>query len=374
MNTDKTFEEKMAALRLQFFERLENWQTELNHLDEQALPWSDKDIEHFIFVAHKLAGSGGTYGYPDISNKAKPLENELRALQGNNGDQNTAKEQLQSLMHSINDALNDKNIDDKSDTSNSSVETENIHTPDDLPPAILLVDDDQNVHDLVKSLIEHKARIHSVYNADQAFEKIKRARPDMILLDDKMAEGMSGMEMLDQIKQTANLNDIPVIMLTASDKPREVLHGLVSGADDYITKPFDPKAFAQKIIGRLNKMRTSILIADDDEAVSALLAHKFESRGCQVLIANNGRKALELMQNKSPSLVILDRMMPEMDGLAVLQKMRELTHLETVPVVFLTAKHSENDIIDGLNQGAEDYIVKPFNPDEVVVRCMRHLK
>jgi DNA-binding response OmpR family regulator len=80
-----------------------------------------------------------------------------------------------------------------------------------------------------------------------------------------------------------------------------------------------------------------------------------------------------MLQDQQFALVILDRMMPGFDGMTVLRMMRKTEKLASTPVVFLTARHYGADVLDGLNTGAADYIVKPFDPDEVVARCVRLL-
>ena len=241
-------------------------------------------------------------------------------------------------------------------------------------PLLLIVEDDPATRTLVEALLQEYAQIVTAENAGEAFKILKQKTPSLVLLDDKMTDGMSGLEMLDKMKNAIETSNIPVVMLTGSTQPHQIMRGLVSGAADYITKPFDPKTLVTKIQNRLNHSQIRILIADDDEPVRELLAHKFRSAGCDVILAGNGQEAFDSINKSPPDLALLDRMMPGMDGLVVLRKMQETSGLENIPVIFLTAKHYEYDILEGLNQGAADYIVKPFNPDEVVVRCMRMVR
>lgn len=111
---------------------------------------------------------------------------------------------------------------------------------------------------------------------------------------------------------------------------------------------------------------TSILIADDDKEIVDLVKLYLQNEGYQIYQAYNGREAWEIVQDKMPSLVILDVMMPEMDGLEVCKKMRNENIL--TPILMLSAKAEDNDKIMGLLTGADDYMVKPFNPLELSVR------
>jgi len=119
--------------------------------------------------------------------------------------------------------------------------------------------------------------------------------------------------------------------------------------------------------------QASVLVADDDEAVRALLADKLPEVGCQVVCAEDGDKAWQLLQTHSFSLAVLDLMMPGHDGMTLLRMMQSHAQVAPTPVVFLTARHLSSDVLAGLNGGAADYITKPFHVDELVTRCKRLL-
>ena len=109
---------------------------------------------------------------------------------------------------------------------------------------------------------------------------------------------------------------------------------------------------------------SKLLVVDDDLEIASLLCELLELEGFTVEVANNGIEALEKFDD-SIDLVLLDIMMPEMNGLSVLSSLRSEF---TVPVIFLTAKDSELDKINGLELGADDYILKPFNDRELIAR------
>jgi DNA-binding response OmpR family regulator len=95
--------------------------------------------------------------------------------------------------------------------------------------------------------------------------------------------------------------------------------------------------------------------------------------GFRLLYAEDGEQTIKLVRESKPQLAIIDRMMPGIDGLAVLQMMRQADDLRDIPVILLTAKRQNQDVVEGFELGATDYIVKPFMPDEVVARAMRLL-
>jgi len=115
----------------------------------------------------------------------------------------------------------------------------------------------------------------------------------------------------------------------------------------------------------------NILICDDEKDILSALRIYLESENHQVFAAVNGLEALELMKNQSIHLVLMDIMMPLMDGISAMKKIRESSN---VPLILLTAKSEDADKIIGLNIGADDYITKPFNPVELLARVRSALR
>ena len=115
----------------------------------------------------------------------------------------------------------------------------------------------------------------------------------------------------------------------------------------------------------------NIVVCDDEKDIAAALEIYLAAEGYRVLKAENGREALLLAAKEEVHLMLLDIMMPQMDGLETLAKLREFSN---IPVIFLTAKGEDTDKILGLNLGADDYITKPFNPVEVLARVRSQLR
>jgi DNA-binding response OmpR family regulator len=114
-----------------------------------------------------------------------------------------------------------------------------------------------------------------------------------------------------------------------------------------------------------------ILTADDDPQLLRLVSRSLELEDFHVLTAADGEEALAIIEAQPPDLVLLDVMMPKMDGFTVCQKVREFS---SVPIIIITARGQDNDKIKGLNLGADDYLTKPFNIDELVARVRAVLR
>lgn len=117
-------------------------------------------------------------------------------------------------------------------------------------------------------------------------------------------------------------------------------------------------------------MKHKILIIDDEEMILTMLKKCLEAENFLVYTADNAKKALELM-SVAPDIILLDINMPEMDGLELCQFVRE--HI-SCPIIFLTARVTEQDVIKGLSVGGDDYITKPFRVDELLARILAHLR
>ena len=111
--------------------------------------------------------------------------------------------------------------------------------------------------------------------------------------------------------------------------------------------------------------RFRVLVVDDDQRVLRFLKAKLKASGYDVFTASDGPEALELVQDQQPDLVVLDLLMPKMHGIEVLKQLRSFS---TIPVIILSAIGADTERIKGLQLGADDYIAKPFNPEELVAR------
>ena len=116
-----------------------------------------------------------------------------------------------------------------------------------------------------------------------------------------------------------------------------------------------------------------VLIADDDPDIRDLVGFRLERSGCTVIRAADGEEALRLAEQTPPDVCVLDVMMPKLDGLGVTRALRDSTTTERVPVVLLTARAADDDVTRGFDAGADDYLRKPFSPQELASRVERVL-
>jgi len=117
----------------------------------------------------------------------------------------------------------------------------------------------------------------------------------------------------------------------------------------------------------------TILVVEDEPAIANLVALHVRQHGYEAVVCNDGTRALELLRKALPALIVLDLMLPDMDGIDILKKIRSHDDSTHVPVILLTARAEEADRVLGLEMGADDYVVKPFSPRELVLRINKLL-
>ena len=115
----------------------------------------------------------------------------------------------------------------------------------------------------------------------------------------------------------------------------------------------------------------NVLVVEDNSIIVTLLRHLLERRGYVVETAVDGREALARLQGEPPGLVLLDVMLPYTDGFEIIRQMRSIPSWSSVPVIMLTAKAQERNVVRALDAGANDYVIKPFKPEELAARVRR---
>jgi signal transduction histidine kinase/CheY-like chemotaxis protein len=199
---------------------------------------------------------------------------------------------------------------------------------------VLVVDDDQNARDLMeRGLLKEGFRVVTAAGGEEGIRLAKQYKPDVITLDVLMP-GMDGWAVLRALKSEHDTADIPVIMVTMVDD-KDMGHAL--GAADYLPKPID----RERLSALLRKYQCHpgpVLIVEDDPATREMMRRTLEQDGWLVVEAENGRIGLKRVGENPPGLILLDLMMPEMDGFEFVAELRKVDAWRGIPVVVVTAK------------------------------------
>jgi signal transduction histidine kinase/DNA-binding response OmpR family regulator len=202
--------------------------------------------------------------------------------------------------------------------------------------SVLVIDDDVNVRELMARYLSRDGfRVRTAAGGEEGLRLARAMRPDAITLD-VMMPGMDGWAVLTALKNEPDLADIPVIMLTIIDDKQL---GFALGASEYMTKPVDRERLAA-VLRRFcgDRSLCSVLVVEDDPDTREMLRRSLEREGWAVSEAENGREALKLMARIRPALILLDLMMPEMDGFTFVAELRKRIEWRRVPVAVITAK------------------------------------
>lgn len=268
------------------------------------------------------------------------------------------------------------------------------------PAKILVVDDDANIINFFQYVLEDQGyTVEVAGNGIEAIKKVHSFFPDVILLDVVMPE-MDGYEVTEELKNNPNTSNISIILVTGMDTVEDKVRGLESGADDFITKPFNFDELVARVKSLLKLKRLQdqlrdlekecngkpapaqaagdrqnlILVIEDDERVSNLMSNVLGTGGYQAVCLDDGRKAIDYLKEKIPDLIILDLMVPGIEGMELLKRIRENVMLKEVPVIVITAIADFKTKIKGLNIGADDYLVKPVKSLELLARVKSNLR
>jgi PAS domain S-box-containing protein len=218
-----------------------------------------------------------------------------------------------------------------------------------LQRSVLVIDDDPDMQELmIRYLSRDNIGVLSARSGEVGLELARKHKPDLIALDIFMS-GMNGWTVLNKLKSDEELRDIPVVVITVSDDKQR---GYALGADDFLTKPVQ-KSDIRRILARfvhVNRNADSeVLIVDDDHFSRELLKKILEYEGYAVTEAENGRAALDRVAFKKPDMILLDLMMPELDGFMFLSEFRKSEANHHVPVVVVTAKDITDEDVTRLN-------------------------
>jgi PAS domain S-box-containing protein len=249
------------------------------------------------------------------------------------------------------------------------------------PPAaepgtrVIIVDDDRYSTYILKGIL--MAAGHEVLIANEADDALHLARtygPSVAVVNASMRTG-DGLALVEIFKHDPDTRKLAVLVI-ASEGERE--DALRSGADAFLSRPVEPQDFrdacARLIADAGNLQAHRILVVDDDDAIRLICRDVLANAGYAVREAQSGAAALVEAKSFRPDLLILDVMMPEMDGFQAAERFRAETSTSMMPIIFLSARGETADKVRAFRLGAEDYIVKPFDAAELVARVRKALE
>ncbi|MGI9264047.1 MAG: response regulator, partial [Gammaproteobacteria bacterium] len=230
---------------------------------------------------------------------------------------------------------------------------------------VLVIDDDAEARDIIERILRKDGfEVSLAQDGEAGLRLASELHPDVITLD-VMMPGLDGWSVLRQLKASSDTRDIPVVMLTIVDDKSQ---GFSLGATDYLSKPIDREQL-KKTLARYCTPGESrpVLLVEDNEAAREIMAKSVTDIGWQVAEAANGREALDKLSQQKPGLILLDLMMPVMDGFEFLVEMRAHDDWRELPVIVLTAKDLTEEDRRRLSGRVEQIIEKGAQSHEQVL-------
>lgn len=265
---------------------------------------------------------------------------------------------------------------------------------------ILVVDDERrNVKLLTAYLKSDGFESLSAYNGEEAIKLAIAENPDVILLDIMMPD-MNGFEVTEHLKNDTSTQQIPVVLVTSLDGSQNRVKGLNVGADEFLTKPVNRAELLARVralrrMKHLNEElnnrhhivasisenekqnynpKRTILVVEDDPQLRKKISKVIELSNLSCLTAENTRQATALLEVERPDLILLDRILPDGDGIEFLGRLKKNPDLVDTPIIIITALADLEPKIAGIDSGADDYLVKPIEHSELIARINASLR
>ena len=374
----QAFDSALEGLRTRYLAKLAETVAELDKLiafcDLDALT---PDIAAAAAgLAHKLIGSGQTLGFPYVSRDAAVLETVLAA------------DPLQPVVISkVAKQLKASCVDYmQSGTPSSSSAPLSPPPPPSAPPPVAAIDEAPEppplagpsliaIHadPMVGRLLDDVFASHAhIVTYPSIAEAVAPAYPASLLIVDLDSPG-SQPNMLGELRSRPGLAELPILALTGQRKSAAVARAIVGTQLEALLKPVTPIELDSRANAALQRRRLSVVIGDDDRIVRELLKARFETQGYQIHLAHDGEDVMTLARAHLPSIIVLDREMPKIEGLKVLGMLKADPATQHIPVIMLTSKGQAAEISEGRKAGAADYMIKPFAPDQVLARASQIL-
>jgi CheY-like chemotaxis protein len=249
-------------------------------------------------------------------------------------------------------------------------------------PYILLVDDDPDILEGLVAVLETQPyRLETARDGVECLEAIAREVPDLVIVDLLMPR-KDGFATIREIRSSPGHSTLSIMVLTtvvedASRRRYELETGLDMDVQDYMEKPVAPVELLRRVANILEQ--PSILVADDDPDILEGIVTVLKSQPYRLRAARDGRECLDLIYRKRPDLLILDLLMPKMDGFAVIRELRREPAFADLPIMVLTAvledaSHRRYELETGRQMRVNTYIEKPVAPAELLARVDQLLK
>lgn len=340
-----------------------------------------------IQIAHKLAGSLGTFGYETGSQLARQLESllQLKLEPLTQLAQRQIAPQVEQFVNALQAELSEIRPSTPAFAQSPTPEPTpaapsagtSAFAPINAPsPLLLILDRDRHLIENLAALTTGQHwRIVTATTVDEAWKQCQQARPDIAILDFALLQTakLSQRLLSDLQKQPA----VPIIFLSNHAGSKERVEAVQAGGALFLSKPVPPDAILQAVATTLSSTESPqarVLVVDDDPLIAVTLTSCLTSQGVQLTSLEDPTQFWETLNHIQPHLLILDVNMPEINGLQLCQTIRNDPDWNWLPVLFLTAQTDSQTAQEIFRVGADDFMTKPIVPFEVSIRVFNRLR
>ena len=249
-------------------------------------------------------------------------------------------------------------------------------------PYVLIVDDDPDIREGIVAVLEtNDYHLATASNGIECMEQIRDEVPDLLILDMLMPR-MDGFAVIRELRSDPDLAGIPIIILTtviedAAYRRYELETGVAMDVSNYIEKPAPPDELLRRVSAIVDQ--PYILVADDDPDIIEAISIVLESRPYNVATARDGEQCLEMIRKRNPDLLLLDLLMPKMDGFAVIRELQSDPATAKIPVLVLTtvvedASRRRYELETGRDMPVKAYLQKPIAPEPLLLEVEKTLE
>ncbi|MFA7286402.1 MAG: response regulator [Patescibacteria group bacterium] len=254
---------------------------------------------------------------------------------------------------------------------------------------VLIVEDNETLlQALERKLVGYGYIVTKARDGEEGLRAITETSPDVVLLDILMPK-LDGFAVLEKLHSDGIIPKLPIIIISNSGQPVEIDRAVKLGARDYLVKAeFDPEEVVEKVrvvlgeppvVAQAAVVPTAtarrILIVEDDQFLRDLLERKLKAEGFIVETAIEGEAALAVAEKTMPDLILLDIILPGIDGFTILERLKQSPAMAGIPVILLTNLGQRDDVDKGLKLGAVGYLVKAhFTPGDIVEKVRSTLQ
>ena len=378
--------------------------TRLKHCEGSQCEMSDCGLKDAIDMAHRIKGNAAMYDHAKLGLRAAKLELFLRE-NAQNADHTSS---LLSIIEFIDDiravyademctgldhaALQERapserrftlavDNDDQVDSPSDVARTQFPPTADPMTATqpsiarkrIIIAYEDPWLCELLASLLEVDFDVLSCHTAETVGREVDANPPSLLVIEDGF-DGVNAVEFSTSLKASLGLEAMKTFVAFASNAPDKIAEAISHGVNGFTDDKFEVLEivdFAQNLI---TVTAQTVLVVDDDPVVRNILKRVLKSSGYVVETACDGLAALDYLSKNTPDIVLLDRFMPRLEGGTVLYEIQNKINLKSIPVLILTAMVNRGEAKSWFERGAADFIPKPFDPEEVLMRVKQHLE